>query len=192
MKNMSRASMKARSSSSIVPRTVFSSRRSAMRRVSKRFCSLRLPPWYRFSMPSMVARDLVEVKERSAQEEQRREHEVAEEDRHALGLVARAAQQEDQHRARQEVDDHERGQRPDGVDVVGPRELNGPTEPGPQAQALGEDHRDDEPDERQPSDRGEHEEEQERRHGKERGPAGQESPSPGAEICSLTERKEAR
>jgi hypothetical protein len=39
----------------------------------------------------MVARNLVEVKERSAQEQHRREHEVAEKDRHALGLVAHSA-----------------------------------------------------------------------------------------------------
>jgi hypothetical protein len=56
----------------------------------------------------MVARNLVEVKERSAQEQQRRENEIAEKDRHALGLVAHSAQQEDEHRPREEVDDHQR------------------------------------------------------------------------------------
>jgi hypothetical protein len=85
-----------------------------------------------------VARDLVEVKERSAQEQHRREHEVAEKDRHALGLVARSAQQEDEHRPREEVDDHQRCERPDGVDVVGSCELQRPTESGPQAKVFGE------------------------------------------------------
>ena len=95
-------------------------------------------PWYRFSAPSIVARDLIEVKERSTQEQHRREHEVAEKDRHALGLVAHSAQQEDEHRPREEVDDHQRCERPDGVDVVGSCELQRPTESGPQAKVFGE------------------------------------------------------
>ena len=38
----------------------------------------RLPPWYRFSTPaSIVARDLIEVKERSTQEQHRREGRLA-------------------------------------------------------------------------------------------------------------------
>src|SRR3954454_22759284 len=51
MNNMSRASINARSSSSIRSWTTRSSIRSARRRVSKRSCSLRLPSWYRLTRP---------------------------------------------------------------------------------------------------------------------------------------------
>src|SRR3954468_3593865 len=51
MKNMSRASMNARSSSSIRSWTIRSSMRSARRLVSKRSCSWRLPSWYRLTRP---------------------------------------------------------------------------------------------------------------------------------------------
>jgi hypothetical protein len=55
--DMSRASMNARSSRSMWSRTVFSTRRSAIRRVSKRSWSPLLRLWY---MPVIFARGLVE------------------------------------------------------------------------------------------------------------------------------------
>src|SRR6187431_1134545 len=137
---MSRASMNARSPSSIVARTFRSSIRSASLRVSNRSCSSRLPLWY---TPPIVARFLVEVQESGAEEEERRDHEARDERRDRQRLVARAAQEEEQAALREEDEDRQRRQRPERVDEVRAGESVGAEEREPEPDLLEREHRDD-------------------------------------------------
>ena len=159
MKNMSRASMNSWSRSSMRSRTVTCSIRSARCRVSNRSRRVRLDSCtgLRLDLPISLgdgqARRLVEVDERGAEVEQRRQDEVAEERRHALRGVRLPAEQEEQHRARDEVDDAERAERAERVHVVRSGELPTARERRAHAQPFECGGRNRQAEERQPRER---------------------------------------
>src|SRR5581483_10831860 len=78
---------------------------------------------------------LVEVEQRRADEQHRREHEVGTGRRRALGDLAAAAEQQREHQPDHVEDDHQRRETAERVDVVGAPELDGAPErlpePGP-------------------------------------------------------------
>ena len=79
----------------------------------------RLPPWYTLRI---VARFLVEVQERGAEEEERRDHEARDERGDRQGLVAGATQEEEEAALRQEDEDREGREGAERVDEVRPGE----------------------------------------------------------------------
>ena len=96
---------------------------------------------------------LVEVQERGAQEDERREDHVGDEEG-GPGRVLRLRLEEDAERqARDGEQDHECRQRAGRVDVVGAAEPDGAADRRPDAHALEQRDRHDEPREREPRDR---------------------------------------
>ena len=81
-------------------------------------------------------RDEVDVDDRRAEVEQRRDHEVGEEDRDAHRRVGLAREQEAEREPREAEEQRERRERAGGVDVVGTAELDRPPERADEADAL--------------------------------------------------------
>ena len=108
-------------------------------------------------------RRLIEVEERRAEEEERRDHEVREECRDADGVVGLPAQQEDEHQPRQEVRDREGRQRPERMHVVGAREGQTAGDGRANTSAFHDSGGNGEPEEGEPRDRREDEEKCEKR-----------------------------
>src|SRR5690349_17447955 len=82
---------------------------------------------------------LVDIEQGAAEEEQRTEDEIAEENGDALAVVALAVEQRAQHARRDADDDHERGERAERVHVVGGAERPAADERVAEAEPL--DHR---------------------------------------------------
>ena len=104
--------------------------------------------------PRTPARLLVLVEDRGAEEEQRREHDRGEHRSEALGLVGELAQRERDHPLADDREDGERREAAEDVDVVGPRELDRARERPADRQRLDQRDGDDQPDEREPDERG--------------------------------------
>ena len=96
---------------------------------------------------------MVEVEERAAEEEQRRDDQIGDEDGHPNRVVRLLAEQERERDAGEDEDDHERRQRAEGVDVVGTAQLDGAVQRRPGGRVLDHHHGHDQPDEREPCDR---------------------------------------
>src|SRR2546425_4340025 len=99
-------------------------------------CAVRLESRMYVAMPSSPRSgsrlynpcSLVEIEQRGHEKEQRREHEVCEEERDPLGRVRRPAQEQDQHDLRDAEHDGRGGERAESVDVVGTGELHRPNQ----------------------------------------------------------------
>ena len=113
------------------------------------------------------SRGLVVVQERSAEEDQRRDDEVGDERGDARCGVGLPMEEQEQHHARDEVDDAERAEGSERVHVVREREPSRADERRPRADPLDENDRDSEPEQRQPRERRKHEEADERGHRRE-------------------------
>ncbi len=72
----------------------------------------------------LYSRGLVQVQHRSSKHEHRREDEQREQTGHAYRLIAGLTQREEEDEPREEDRDRECRERPEGVDVVGARELH--------------------------------------------------------------------
>lgn len=110
-------------------------------------------------------RRLIEVEERRAEEEERRDHEVREECGNANGVVGLSAQQEDEHEPGQEVRDREGRQRSERMHVVGAGEGQAASDGGANTDAFHDGGRNRKPEEGEPRDRREDEEKCEKRRG---------------------------
>src|SRR4029077_16111292 len=97
---------------------------------------------------------LVDVEKRTAEEEQRAEHEVGEKDRRALAVVALRVEERAQRVRGDSHDDHERGEGTERVHVVGWPEAAPANERAGEAEPLDHRRRNGEADERQPCERG--------------------------------------
>lgn len=113
------------------------------------------------------SRSLVVVQERGAEEDQRRDDEVGDERGNARRGVRLPVQEQQQHHARDEVDDAECAEGSERVHVVRERELSRTDERRPAADPLDQDNRYGEPEQRKPRERRKHEEANERRHRRE-------------------------
>src|SRR5919201_3450230 len=110
----------------------------------------------------LYSRSLVEVQQRAAEEEERRQDEIGEEERRPFRRICRAVQEHDQREFRDGEDDRQCRERPERVDVVGPRELDAASQRGTGSEALVDTGGTREPHEREPRDGGQdvHEHEQ--------------------------------
>jgi len=108
--------------------------------------------------PRPNSRRLVVVEQRGAEEEYGRDHEERQECRRDTLELAGPAEKEEEHRRGQKRHDHQRRERPGGMDVVGPCELEGAAQRWAEAEPLDVRGRHREPDEREPGDRRQHEE----------------------------------
>ena len=94
----------------------------------------------------LYSRRLVEVQERSTQEEQRRENEIGEEERRALRGIRLPVQHDDQRELRDAEDDRERSERPERMGVIGTSELETTSQRSANAETLVQSRRDREAD----------------------------------------------
>lgn len=110
------------------------------------------------------SRSLVVVQERGAEEDQRRDDKVGDERGNARLSVRLPVQEQQQHHARDEVDDAERAEGSERVHVVRERELSRTDKRRPRADPFDHDDRNGEPEQRKPRERRKHEEAEERGH----------------------------
>ena len=117
---------------------------------------------------------MVEVEERGAEEDQRRDDDACEERGHAERRLALLAQEEDEDSLREQRQDRQGRERAQRVHVVRAAELCPPLEGRLEADPFDDRRRDGEPDEGEPHQRGHDVEDQQERHGNEDHDAGRE------------------
>src|SRR6266550_3829069 len=100
--------------------------------------------------PRRVSRRLVEVEQRGAEEEYGRDHEQRQKGRDRAFELTCAAEQEEEHRGREEGHDHQRRERSRRVDEVRPSQAVAPLQRLAEADPLDHRGRNRETEERQP------------------------------------------
>jgi hypothetical protein len=130
--------------------------------------------------PGPYTGGLVDVEKRAAEEEERAEHEVREEDGRPLAAVPLRVEERAQRARGDPHDHHERGERAERVHVVGAGKAPRAACCIHRGDVLDDQHRDDEPDRREPrerrQDQAEHEERHRREHEAAREPRERDAP----------------
>jgi len=100
----------------------------------------------------LYSRRLVEVQERSAEEEQRRKDQIGEEERRALCSISLSVQHDDQRELRHAEDDRECRERSERMHVIGSPELETSSQRPADPELLIESRRNREADQGEPGD----------------------------------------